>query len=111
MIEANFLVDAVDLCSLPNGFQDRRPVCYCFRAWPRAGLVAEGVHVRVRSHAWIGEEIPRSGDCTPAFEDGVRLLWTLCLEIVSRADSGEACSDNKNVDMVVLHRPPHSDLL
>src|SRR5690348_17225680 len=58
------------------------------------------MHIRVRTHPWIAEQIPRSTDCFAAFKKKKALLWTTRLQIICCTDTRDACSNNEDVHML-----------
>ena len=69
--EADVAVDAELGHGLPQVGEDRRAVGDRLGRRPRLEPVAEGVHVAVRAHARIAEEVPRAADVVAPLEDHV----------------------------------------
>ena len=82
---------------------DRRPVREHLGIEPRPEVEAEGVHVRVRPHARVPEQIPGTADVLPALEDRVAALREVPSQVARSPDTRDARAENQNVDMP-LHR-------
>src|SRR6202023_4078385 len=67
---------------------------------PRLELVAEGVQVGVRADARITEQVPRAARRAARLQDGVRLARLLLLQVVGRADAGNAGADDQHVEVI-----------
>ena len=97
--EADPLVDARVRGGVADIPQDRRPVRDRLRLRPRAEPVPEGVHVRVRPHAGVAEQVPRAADRVARFEDRVAAVGERGLDVVCRTDSGQAGADDEDIDV------------
>ena len=103
MAEADVSVDAALARRVAHVVQDRGPVRDRLGVRPRAERVAEGEHVGVRTDAGVAEEVPGPADGVARLEDRVRLARQLVLEVVRRADPGQAGTDDQDIEMVAGH--------
>jgi hypothetical protein len=99
MMETNFLVDAVLDRGLPHVIEDVRPVGDRLRLGPRLERIAEREHVAVGTDAGIAKQIPGAADAVAALQDDVALARALFLQVIARADAGEAGADDQDVEM------------
>jgi hypothetical protein len=79
--------------------QNGRSVADVLDLLPRTEGISERVHVGVRAHAGIAEEVPGPADLRARFEDDVALARTTRLQSVSGADAGESGSDDDDVEV------------
>src|SRR5882672_9143811 len=100
MMKADFFVDAILDCRLPNVIEDIRPVGDRLTLGPRFERIAERKHVAVGADAWIAKQIPGAADAIAALEDDVALARAFLLQVIARADAGEACADDEDVEML-----------
>ena len=70
-------------------------------ARPRLERVRERMQVGVRANAGIPEQVPRAADGVPRLDDRERLVRQLRLEVVGRADPGNAGADDEDLDVSV----------
>ncbi len=66
---------------------------------PRLEAVAERVHVAIGANAGVTEKIPRAAHGWPALEDDIGLSRTARMQVHCGADTGEARTDDQNVDV------------
>ena len=103
MVEADLLVDAVVARGLAHVVQNPRPVGDRLRLGPRPERIAERIHVAVGANARIAEQVPRAADAVAALQDHVALAGAILLQVIARADAGQAGADDQDVEMFVLH--------
>ena len=99
MMEANLLVDAVVGGGLAHVIQNPRPVGDRLRLGPRPERIAQREHVRVGADAGIAKQVPGAADTVAALEDGVALARAFLLQVIARADAGEAGADDQDVEV------------
>src|SRR6478672_9857038 len=104
MVEADFFVDAVLGCGLADVVQNSRPVCDRLRLGPWLERIAHREHVAVGADAGITEQIPSAADAVAALENDKTLAGAIALQVIARADAGEAGADDQHVDMFVCGR-------
>ena len=97
---ADALVDAVLRCGLADVAEDRRAVGQRLVALPGTEPVAQRVHVGVRAHARVAEEIPGAATGLARLEDRVAATRDVGGEVAGRADPGEPCPHDQDVDVV-----------
>jgi len=90
MAEANVLVDAELGSGVAQVLEDRRSVGDRLGGGPRLEAVAEGVHVAVRAHARVAEQIPGAAQVIAAFEDQIGPIRAQASASVAGADAGDA---------------------
>ena len=76
---------------------------------PRLEVVAERMHVAVRPHTGIPEQIPRSADRIPGLEDYEGPVGTFPLQMAGRTDTGQPGTDDDHVDIFHGRRPEDND--
>src|SRR3954454_13598796 len=108
MVEADLPVDAVVDRGLADVVQNPRPVGDRLRLGPRFERVAERVHVGVGADAGIAKQVPGAADAVAALEDHVALARALLLQVIARANAGQAGADDEDVEMFC--RIGHDDL-
>ena len=69
-------------------------------ARPGLELVAEGVEVGVGADAGVAEEVPGAPDGVATLEDREGLLRQAGLQVIRRADPGDAGADDQDVEVV-----------
>ena len=99
VVEADLPVDAVVDRGLADVIQNPRPVGDRLRLGPRLERIAERVHVRVGADAGIAKQIPGAADAVAPLEDDVALARALLLQVIARADAGQAGADDEDVEM------------
>jgi hypothetical protein len=100
VVEADVGVDAVLRGGLPQVGQNLVRRRDSVLVAPRLELVAEGVQIGVRPNPRIAEEIPRATGRAAGFEDGVGPAGVLLLQVVRRSDTGDACANDQDVDVL-----------
>ena len=100
VVEPDVAVDAVLGDRLAEVRQDLVGAGDRVLVLPRLELVAEGVKVGVRADAGVGEQIPGAARRAAGLQDRVRLVRLLLLQVVGRADAGNACADDQHVDVI-----------
>ena len=108
MVEADLLVDAVLGRGLAHIVQDPRPVGDRLRLGPRLERIAEREHVAVGADAGIAKQVPGAADAVAALQDDVALARAFLLQVIARADAGQAGADDQDVEMFC--RVGHGDL-
>src|SRR5436305_1149568 len=103
MVEADLAVDAVVDGGLTHVVQNPRPVGDRLRLGPRFERIAERIHVRVGADAGIAKQIPGAADAVAPLEDDVALARALLLQVIARADAGQAGADNEYVEVFCRH--------
>ncbi len=104
VVEADLVLDAVLGSGLADVIQDPRPVRNRLRLGPRLERIAQREHVAVGADAGITKQIPGAADAIAAFENDVALARALLLQVIARADAGQAGTDDQHVEMfVVIH--------
>jgi hypothetical protein len=86
--------------ALADVVQDGRAVGDRLGVLPRPEAVAQRVHVGVRAHAGIAEQIPGAAARLAAFEDGVALARAAILQVPGGADAGEAGADDQDIEVL-----------
>jgi hypothetical protein len=105
MVEADPPVDPVLPRGLADVVEDRRAVGDRLRVWPRPEAVAERVHIGVRAHAGITEQVPGAAERLAGLEDRPALAGAPRLEVIAGGDPGEAGADHEHIEMLdVIHR-------
>ena len=97
------MLDAVLGRGLADIVQDPRPVGDRLGLDPRLERIAQRVHVGVGADAGIAEQIPGAADAIAAFENDKALARALLLQVIARADAGQAGADDQDVEMFGLH--------
>src|SRR3954470_15458884 len=100
MVEANLPVDAVIGGGVADVIQDPRPVGDRLRLGPRPERIAQREHVRVPADAGITKQIPGAADTIAPLENGVALAGALLLQMIARADAGQASADDQHIEML-----------
>ncbi len=77
--------------------EDRRTVGDRFLMRPRLEYEAQRVHVAVRAHAGIAEQIPRPAELVAPFEQGVGTLGAHHFQMRGHADARYASADDQHV--------------
>ena len=108
MVEADVLVDAVVDSGLAHVVQNPRSVGDRLRLGPRFERIAERIHVGVGADAGIAKQIPGAADAITPLEDDVALARAFLLQVIARADAGQAGADDEDVEMFC--RIGHGDL-
>ena len=104
VVEADPAIDPVGTRRLADVVQDRLSVADCPGTAPRAEVVAEREHVGVRPHAREPEQVPGAATRVPRLEDRVALAGQVGLQVVARADAGQAGADDQHVDVLCCGR-------
>jgi hypothetical protein len=104
VLEADVAIDAEPGRGLAHVRQDARPVGERAIAGPRVERVAERVHVRVRPHARIAEQVPGAADGLAGLEHGVAGVRQGGLHVVAGGDARQAGPDDEHVEIVVGER-------
>src|SRR5690242_2325332 len=99
MVEANFLIDAVVACRVPDVFENGGAVGDRLRLAPRTERIAERIHVRIGADARIAEQIPGTADAVAAFENGVAAGRAVPLQVIAGADAGQTRADDDDIEM------------
>ena len=99
VVEADLPVDAVVDSGLADVIQNPRPVGDRLRLGPRFERIAERIHVRVGADAGIAKQIPGAADAVAPLEDHVALARAFLLQVIARANAGQAGADNEDVEM------------
>ncbi|MNO93284.1 hypothetical protein D3C76_848810 [compost metagenome] len=94
---------AVLLCGVLDVAPDRGTVSQHLGAVPKAELVAVAEHVGVGADAWIAEQVPGSAHALTPFQNGEITVGELVHQMASRADAGQACTDDQGIEMKVAH--------
>ena len=92
-------VDIVVARDLADVAQDRGAVGDRLGVLPRPEAVAQRVHVGVRAHAGIAEQIPRPTARAAPLEDRVALAGAIRLQMPGGADAREPGADDQHVEM------------
>src|SRR5437588_1203160 len=99
MMEANLLVDAVVGGGLADVIQNPRALGDRLRLGPRPERIAERKHVGVGAHAGITKQVPSAADTVAALEDRVSLARAFLLQMIARANAGQAGADDQDVEV------------
>ena len=99
VVEADLLVDAVVDRGLAHVVQNPRPVGDRLRLGPRFERIAERIHVGVGADAGIAKQVPGAADAVAPLEDHVALARAFLLQVIARADAGQAGADDEDVEM------------
>ena len=98
-MKADFLVDAVIGRGLADIVQNPGPVGDRLGLDPRLERIAERKHVRVGADAGIAKQVPGAADAVAALENDVAFPRALLLQVIARADAGQARADDQDVEM------------
>src|SRR4029079_5773198 len=93
---------------LAHAGEDRGAVGERLGARPRLEAVAERLHVGVRAHAGVAEQVPGAAAGLARLEDRVALAGAAVLQVPGRPDPREAGADDH--DIQVLHRRDRTEL-
>ena len=96
-VVTDVLVDAVRRCGLSEVAQDLVPVGDRLGTRPRAEVVAEGEHVRVRADSGVAELVPRPPARAACLEDRVRGAGGVRLQVAGGTDTGQTGADDEHV--------------
>src|SRR5258708_5892425 len=99
MVEADLPVDAVVGGGLADVVQYPRPVRDRLGLGPWPERIAQREHVAVGADAGIAKQIPGAANGLAAFEDGKTLGGTFLLQMIARADAGQASANDQHVEM------------
>ena len=98
-MKADFLLDAVLGRGLTHVVQDPRPVGDRLGLDPRLERITQREHVKVGADAGIAEQVPGAADAVAALENDVALAGALLLQVIARADAGQAGADDQDVEV------------
>src|SRR6056297_1281142 len=73
------------------------------RSGPWLPAEAECVKVAVRSRTGVAMRVPCPAKRAVLFEDGETAVRVVLLQVVSRVDSGDTCTDDQNVEVRFRH--------
>src|SRR5262249_9696374 len=104
MSKADFLVDAVLGRGLAHIVEDARSVGDRLRVGPRLERITQREHVAVGTDAGIAKQIPGAANRLASFEDDKTLGRALRLQMIARADPGQAGADDQHVEVLGCHR-------
>ena len=77
MVQPNLGLNRMFVCCLMQIVQDRGPVGNGLGLGPRFEREAQRVHVRVRSNAWITEQVPCAANGRATFKNRVAFAGAL----------------------------------
>ena len=103
MAEAYPTIDAVGARRVAHIVEDRAPLRDRFRLPPGTETVAERVHVGVRTHAGIAEQVPGAADRLAPLQDQDARAGTVPLQVTGGADAGQPGADDDDVEMLRGH--------
>ena len=69
---------------------------------PWLETITECVEIAVGADAWIFMRVPRAAECFELVEHHECFIRVLCFQMISRADAGNACTDDENIEMFDL---------
>ena len=101
MVKLHLLIDAVNGGGFKDVFADGRAISDVFLLYPRPPLEAEGVEIRVRADARVGEKIPCPTYTATTFEDRVAGIRYLGLESVCCINARYPCSDDDKIKRII----------
>ena len=100
--EADVAADVGLVGSFADVAQDGRAIGNGLRLLPRLERVTQRVHVRIRAHAGVAEQVPSAADGVARLDDGVAVHGTLPLQVVRGTDARQAGADDQHVEQVFL---------
>src|SRR6185503_17275523 len=105
MVVADRLVNVVLGGCVANVTENRRSICHRFVVTPRPEAVTERIHVGIRTHARIAEEIPRATHPFAPFEYDETFRRTLHLQMARSANTRQPGAHDYDVE--VFHSARH----
>ncbi len=84
-------------------FEDGGAVRNRLRRFPGLEVVAEGMHVAVRSDARVAKQVPGATHGLATFEDDITRARAFPLQVTRSADAGQAGTDNDDVKIFTEH--------
>ena len=104
VVVADVLVDPRLGGRVADVAEDRGAVRDGLGPGPRAERVTERLHVRVRAHARVAEEVPGAAHDIAGLEDDVGPAGERGLQVVRSADPGQPGPDDQHVDVLAHWR-------
>src|SRR5687767_5335275 len=99
MTVADLIIEIELFRRLANILKYRRPVRYRLRIPPRPKPVPQRVHIRIRPHAGIPKQVPRPAHRLAPLKDHKRLPRAAHPQMCTRPDTGQACTNDENVEV------------
>jgi hypothetical protein len=94
MIELDLFVDAIFGSGLAKVIQDRRTISDRLCFFPGFETETQSVHVTVGAHAGVTEQIPGATKIGATFEDCVRAVGALILQVIGHANTRDSGTDD-----------------
>src|SRR5665213_2551366 len=85
--------------AIADVIQNLRPVRDRLVLEPRLERIAQREHVAVGADAGITKQVPGAADAVAALQNDKTLAGTIGLQMIARADAGQARADDEHVDM------------
>ena len=83
--------------------QDGRAVGYRLAIGPGLKRVAQGVHVRVRTHARVAKQVPGAAQALAPFQNGKALTRAALLQVHCAANARQTRAHNQGVKVLQAH--------
>jgi hypothetical protein len=99
---ADILHDPVTLRRVGDVVQDRLAIGDRLGVLPRLERIAQRVHVGVRPHARIAEQVPGAADPLTRLQDDVALIRAAALQMTGGADTRQAGADHQHIEVVAV---------
>src|SRR6185437_6235505 len=103
MTITNLLIDAVLGRGLTNLVENAWSVGDRFRLGPRFERISQREHVAVGTNAGVPEQVPCAANRFAAFEDDKVPARAFGLQMIARADPGQAGADDQHIKMLCRH--------
>src|SRR5262249_9888950 len=100
MAEPDLSVDAVLGSGLAHIVEDARAVGDRLRLGPRLEGIAQREHVAVGADAGVAKQVPGAADRVTALEEDKTLGRAFRLQMIARADAGQARTNDDDVEML-----------